>query len=372
MAEFQGTYVVSVRDALLASALSGQHALLLSAPGYGKTTIALSMARRVATNNYVFTRLDMTTGPERIEGLPDPTLALGSPPQYVLNTHGTPFDPNASVVILDEMWRASDPIVDMLIKVLDRLDIDPNNAPTVWATSNFVTDTERAKALEDRFAFYVWLNPPKTPDVPNLVREQMNATGGILEVPDADQLPEWSDIVEVRSMRPGVNAIRAVSEFIETLSAAAMAEKFIVNPRRIWQWQRVLYRTGVYYSGMEDFDVLPQKSAELAIWLWPTFTQDQWLSWNKVASGVVDTVATAVEAVIQQAYKQFKSIRDSRKTMTPGDLKQRARDLSKALKMAKSNLDAIGHSSDPRIEDARKKLEEGYARILSEESNSGA
>src|SRR4030067_2209479 len=80
-ATFQGAYIGDIRDCWIASALSGHHVILLSAPGWGKTNVAVEVAKAISGDNYVFIGLDSTTPPEAISGMIDPAPIFTPPPR---------------------------------------------------------------------------------------------------------------------------------------------------------------------------------------------------------------------------------------------------------------------------------------------------
>src|SRR3990167_7020166 len=229
-ATFQGAYIGDIRDTLIASALSGHHVILLSAPGWGKTNVAVEVAKAIAGDNHVFIGLDSTTPPEAMSGMIDPAAILDTPPRLEKVIKGTPYDPNARIVTLDEIGRASEIVFDMLLHVLQPYHVDPDHAPSVWATSNFAPSGDRQEALRDRFALWMWVSP-QSMDVRGLVKTRLNRKfGESLAVPNGVPVPDWNDVMRIRQARPNDATSTAVAAVIETLATEAVQAGYQLSP----------------------------------------------------------------------------------------------------------------------------------------------
>ena len=358
-AYFVGAYVPTLRDALVASAISGQSAIVLSPPGTGKTDIAMSMANDIAPKRNVFSRLSPATPAEKITGLPDPAKALGNPPVIEYVVGGTPYDPDAQIIVLDEFGRTNDIVFDLLLDVLDRQDIDPDNAPTVWATSNFSPTTDRTEALRDRFAFWVWLDAGNV-DVAQAVRAHMiRKAGSRLRVPNFGSLPTLADIQKIKMSRANDETISVVARFIEVLSTEAAEHGFFPNYRRVTQWQSIVYRAGVYYSGDPNFTVVHSKAADALRWCWPTQSKEEASKWSTVVGAIADVVGTAIDSLMADAFQKFKEIGDNVRDRVP-----KIQKLGAELARVQSDLEKIA-AGDPRIDDAVDALTRAYSKALS-------
>lgn len=349
---FVGGYVSDLRDALIASALSGQHAVVLGAPGWGKSAIARSVASDIAGDgHWTFTRLDPSTPPEAVRGAYDPAALLNGQLSRVVA--GTPYDPNARISILDEIFRANDVVFDTCLDVLDRMDAHPDQASVVWGTANFVAQGERVEALIDRFAIWIWLQPDVL-DVGALVGAQLTSANGLAV---AGGLPDWKDVEQARAARPGSKARNAVADLLGTLAQEAAAQGRRPHPRRIAQWSRVVYRLGVYDTGQADFSSVPEPASRALRWCWPAPAADEAASWAQIAAAVVDATGSAIEAAMAQALKKFRevaSIQDQPSRM------EHMGELGVMLANAQTSLKQIG-GDDPRVAEANSQLTEWFA-----------
>ncbi len=357
MSTFIGSYVSDIRDCLIAGVLSGQHAVVLGAPGWGKTAIARAMAARVAGDGrWCLVRLDPSTPPEAVRGAYDPAALLQGRLERVVG--GTPYDPRARLVILDEIFRANEVVFDVLLDVLDRLDLSPDTAPVAWATANFVAQGERVEALRDRIALWLWLQPESL-DPRAVVGAHLAAGDDGLSVPG--EIPGWETVLEVRATRPGEKALRAVGELLSQLTQEAQAQGRRVNPRRLAQWARLVYRVGVYTTGEADFAALPDEAARVLRWAWPAPTPEEAASWAQIALSIVDAVGAAIEAAMAQALAKFREVAA---IGDPGARTAKVAELGQVLAGTQATLRQVG-GDDPRVPEAIRTLTEWFAAAVS-------
>jgi MoxR-like ATPase len=180
--------------------LANQHAIVLGAPGWGKTAVGRALAAQLAPapEAVTFVRVDPSTPPEVVRGACDPAPLLAGRLEPV--TSGTPYGPGCRLAILDEVFRANEMMFDALLDVLDRQDAAPGHPDSVWTTANFVAAGERVEALRDRFALWLWLSPD-TLDVSELVGTHLSANGqGSLMV--SGVIPDWQTLEDTRRARP--------------------------------------------------------------------------------------------------------------------------------------------------------------------------
>lgn len=356
---FVGGYVADLRDALVASALSGQHAIVLGAPGWGKTAIARSLAKSIAGDGaWTFTRLDPSTPPEQVKGAFDPAALLNGKLERVVA--GTPYDPVARVSILDEVFRANDVVFDTCLDVLDRMDAHPDQAAVVWGTANFVAQGERVEALIDRFGLWLWLKPDVL-DVAAIAGAHLN---GAHELSVPGGIPDWTDVVNVRKATPGAKARRAVAELLDTLAQEASAQGRRPHPRRVTQWSKLVYRLGVYDTGQADFSTVPEIASRALRWAWPMPAAEEAESWAQIAAGVIDAVGSAIEGALAQAIVKFREvagIADQAQRMG------RMGELGALLASAQATLKQVG-GDDPRVAEASARLTEWFAMAARGES----
>jgi hypothetical protein len=253
---YSGQYVHDIRDVLTASLCARANVVLMSPPGWGKTEIPSTFAD-VVVGPENHNRIDFTpaTPVARVEGAVDPNH-YATTGEFILNRAGTPYDEDMRVVMFDELFRGSDPSYDASIHSTDPL---KQHHCTVWATSNFVSLSDRVAALIDRFPIWYW-HKGGTVDVRAITIAQMSSNGKP-SIPG--DLPTWEQIEEARAAQPGLKAIEAVADYNEGLAQEAIAEKFVIHPRRVAMWRKILYHYSVYHTGTNDFSVVPPEPTRI-------------------------------------------------------------------------------------------------------------
>lgn len=257
-------------------------------------------------------------------------------------------------MVLDEIFRANEVVFDALLDVLDRLDLEPDQAPVVWATSNFVAQGERLAALKDRFALWLWLEPELV-DAAAVARSRLASLGRHL---DADGLPDWEAVAEIRSLRPGPETERAVAEAVSALAAEAQAQGLRPNPRHLAWWAQTLFRVGAYHAGA-SFREVPEEAKKLLRYVWPASSPEEAAAWAQVAGAIVDPVAAAIEAVLAEALRKFREVAS---VADPAQRAARISDLGVALASAQASLQQLG--DDARAAEALQTLTAWFAAAV--------
>lgn len=366
MATFQGQYVEELKLAAIASAVSGVHVMFIGKPGRGKTMIAKFAAMIMfGVDRVVFLRFDATTPPEKIQGHPDIAKLLSETPVFELVKDGSIYDPNAKCIILDELFRAMDTSYDIVLDALDRQDINADDAPVAFATSNFTATSERTEALRDRIGLWVWL-PDEALDVKAIVMNQLQSLGVGLEL--TDHIPTYADIQRVRAARPGKDAIQCIAETIETLAAEAekgltddnnnVVARFEVNPRRLDQWGRILFRMGYWLTGDDNFSVVPDQAKKCLRWAWPLTDERQAQHWAAVVGAIADPVDGAIQALMNECYKKFRDVSDRK--LSPSAA---AVEFGKVMTEGMQNITSLG-IEDARIDQAINDLTNVYGKFV--------
>lgn len=354
--KFVGAYVDDIRLAATASLVAQEHMALLGSPGTGKTDIADKLAvTAVGDTSRIFRRFAPSTPPQVMEGMFDPQAAISNPPRFVLVRDGTPYDSRARIVILDEYFRSSDIVFDMGLDVLDRRDINMDDVPVVWCTSNFAPTSARTEALRDRIGEWVWLRPGNY-DVAAIIMAHANSMHNTL---DAGNMPDWKTVQDVRSADPGRNAIKVCTEILTLLAQEASKAGLIPNPRRIRQWFRLLYRTNVYLQGFADFNFSHTDANKVLTWAWACTDESKSAEWAKIAGCVVDIIGTAINELKSKTLEQVKSIlaKTSGKAQSQVTIA-----LGEIITEGKSEIEALG-INDARIKQALDELEQVFVLI---------
>lgn len=335
MSHFSGSYVRDMQMVLAASALSRQNAIVLGAPGYGKTAVSRSLAQQLTNGQFSFIRIDPSTPPDVVKGAYNPAELLNG--RLVRVTDGTPYDSRMLAAIVDELGRANDVTFDALLDTLDRL--DTADAPPVWATSNFMPGNERVKALIDRFALWFWVQPG-TMDTAAIVASQLNGTAG----PQVDMtgLPTWAEVLDVRKAAPGSHAIRAIGDLLANLAQEAATAGHTPHPRRVAQWTQILFRVGVWKAGTADFSTVPDEAVKLLRYAWPSTTPEEAATWAQIAGSVVDAVGAAIEATMTQVIGEMRKVANASPSQRTGMIGG----LGLLMQKAQATLEELGDGKD--------------------------
>jgi len=328
--------------------------MTISKPGWGKTEMAIQSARAVAPDGFAFIELDPSTPPEVIRGSYDPAAMLNG--QLVRLVAGTPYDPTAHVVILDEIWRANDVVFDALVHATNQKLIDQINRPVFWGTSNFVGKAERTEALRDRFA--MWLYMEGTLDAAGIINAHLNNGTGF--DPDWNKdIPVWEECLKIRSSHVSEKAQEAITQMIENLHDEAIASKFDVNPRRIVQWSEILSRVSTLYYGSTDFDTVHPNAAWMLRYAYPCETADRAKAWKEVAASISDKVGTAIESYRAIALEKFQDV--AKANSDPSEKTKLMAELGQVLVKAEQEFKRIG-AGDPRSDAAMKELTQWFSK----------
>jgi MoxR-like ATPase len=367
MAKFQGSYVTEFEKALIASAVSGEHLCAIGAPGFGKTDVAQAMRRAIWPDNSVFLRIDASTPSEKVTGGYDPIEAINGRLVHVVK--GTVYDPVTlgGAIVLDEAFRASSPVFDVFIDVLNRQDIAKSLHPAVWITSNFPPTGERTKAVIDRIGLWVWFDDAIEVDHGAIVEASLDSLDDDLELPLTP--PTAAEIAAVRAMKPGKNATRAVRDYVENLivEIAASETPFFVNPRRDKQWARLLFRTSALYAGSDDFGSIHAEALSMMKFCFPLTSIQLAKDWAELTQAQGDPVASEINQALRETYEQFILVKNSvadefRLTIELGE--KQAMFVRKMRDLADRDP-AI--ANDPRVKEAERALTAAYAAIVRHE-----
>lgn len=348
--QFVGAYVHDVGEVLIASALSGTNTILIGAPGWGKTKIALQTAKRVNAP-YSFIRLDPSSPPEKVLGAYDTPKMLATG-EMVRLTSGTPYDPSVRINILDEMPRANDVIFDILLDVTDRIGIPFAQMPVSWATANFFVVNERTEALVDRFGLWCWLAPDAL-DIAGVVGTALHGNG--VDVPF--DVPDWSRIQETREMIAGPNAQKCVTDLIVALADECQRASIRPHPRAVNQWAKIVYHVAAFHKGGADFGDLPIQATRILRFAHPCLSAEESAAWQVIASKVGDPVGSAIETIRLNALTLLKEIAALPNAQARS---QRIGQMGGFLKDTQDSLRKIS-TTDPRIEQTIVTVKEWFA-----------
>lgn len=303
MSRFIGDYSKELQELFELAILTNQNAVAVTPPGYGKSELALSLARAYAIDKdhgVSFIEINPTTKPDKIEGKVDLQAAIKDQ-EIRRDVTGTPYDERTEIVVFDEVSRASAPLFDLMLHILNP--VKGRRLPCL-ATANFLPDDERTEAMLDRFSFYFFM-----------AGEQVD-TFDLLTAQSGEIVPTYSEeIVDaVRSMRwedwPDASKKAAVG-IIDILEKEAVASGLQINPRRKVQWAKTLLAVTYAVNGLEpEFSKIAAAAVQALRFSFPARSLEEYLAWVVVSRSVTNKMETAIESVKIEVFQILKDIVD--------------------------------------------------------------
>lgn len=244
----------AIRLGLLA-AVAGESLFLLGPPGTGKSLIArrLQQAFRNATAfSYLMGRFST---PDEVFG-PLSIRALREDDRYERNT--TSYLPDADVVFLDEIWKASPPIQNALLTALNerryRNGTEEIRIPLkvfIGASNELPGDADEAAAFWDRFLIRLVVGPVE--DADSFARLLDETADPYREVVDAELRLTDEEYDRLRAAESSVVIPPPIAELIAAIRASLArpddgGQPVYVSDRR---WKKIagLLRTSAVLHG---------------------------------------------------------------------------------------------------------------------------
>jgi hypothetical protein len=283
---------------MILSELNGQ---VITGPGWGKSVMGYRMGLQVfGEAGNLFFECSPTTPPERIEGHEDP-VAYFERGELIKVVERTPYDEKVRFCTLDEAWRLNEISFDQLVQAIQRVH---GVQPVFFGNSNFVVKSGRTAALLDRFAMNY---------LPSLVMDETSLHEVVRNrnFKDTDfNLPDAETVDAVRSAPYTDKALDAIDALLASLFELTAGTPFAkqVNPRRVDQWTRLLFRTGTYYAQTNAFEIVPNEAAAMLKFAMPVTSADEYAEWGKIASAVLDRFSVMLENFRAQAYTSFQKV----------------------------------------------------------------
>lgn len=361
-AKYSGAYVDEIELTILGALATGQHCLLIGAPGRGKTDIPrtiLTQLQRLYQVKWKMFTLSPSTAPELLEGGLDIGKALAVPSQFVIDTTGTLKDLSFDAFLADELGRISDAVADSLLHGFERRDVGTGMlCPVIIGTTNFMPESKRAEALCDRIPLWRWVKPGR----PNARSVVFSALSSVRQdkVVDGGLPPLSRDrMIEIRSEDPRAHLASqsCVADICEKLAEEAALKAFEVNERRLTQWAIVLWRASAWLWGTFDFTSVHPKACELLNCMWPTLTYEKSVAWQEVAKSVGDPVGTFVAAMLSNAMAQMDGIAKSKKN-------QFEQQTELMTLVAQYQVELMKYPNDPRAKKAFDEIRTAQAKFV--------
>jgi MoxR-like ATPase len=153
------------------AALSGEHLLLIGAPGTAKSELAKRLKHIFVEANYFERLLTRFTVPEEIFG----PLSIKALEEDRYTRLTSAYLPSSSIAFLDEIFKANSAILNSLLTILNEREFDNGNTReripliSVIAASNELPEGEELSALYDRFMLRSHVLPVSDENFVNLL-----------------------------------------------------------------------------------------------------------------------------------------------------------------------------------------------------------
>lgn len=359
---FVGEYVGELTEVLISSAVSRANVMVIGRPGTGKSSLLSAVAEDIAggTDRVPLLEFEASSPPEMVRGGYDNQIFLKTG-KLVRNPIGTAHDPNARIVIADELPRANDPVWDAMIHAINAPRTALQDRPIFWATGNFSPTSTRTEAFRERFP--LWFHVKATPED---LKKVLHLQTSILDDPPdpPEGLPDWQMVEQIRQAKPGPNASKAIEALVSDLlneiyQGSVDGITFDVSPRHTGAWARILFRTGLFYSGDPDFSVIPVKASKMLQYAYPTVDEKTVNAWRNVVTAVSDVVGAKIAALKEAAYASFQQIQQNGSSMNRVQLTMA---LGAALQDHIKEIDSLGED-DLRVMTTIEEIQDVYAKL---------
>ncbi len=247
------------------AALSAQSIFFLGPPGVAKSMVGRRIAAAFRDARFFEYLMGRFSTPDELFG-PVSISRLRKDDSYTRNTEG--FLPTADIVFLDEIWKASPPIQNSLLSILnERIFRNGDELLSVplkcfIGASNALTPHDDTRAFWDRFLIRVHMRPIES-------AEQFQA----LLISDEKDIrvshpiahDEWSNWRE-KSSAIGLN--RTLLEIIVDIRDALKEldhEQYYVSDRR-WKQIAELLRCSAFFHSRREADIADSFIIPYCIW----------------------------------------------------------------------------------------------------------
>lgn len=309
-----------------ASLLAVLNAMVISAPGTGKSSLLFNMSKQVFEGTGL-DALPMYCAPsmrgEEWVGYENPAYLINrkqaianGEPRWIINE--TPFDPHYPLTVLFEHSRIGEMADDVSLAAFDYGNdgfVNPKISKAIeavngewyphvsWSDSNFLNPSQRNEARRDRFPLMVYYKLPNV-DMRTLMSKQEIKYWKF-------DLPTWGDVQLIRTHlykwleKPVSKQLDIIIAALEPIQEVAQSKNFIINHRRLRQWQKLLYACSAYYTGTPNFKEIPRQAFEALAYCYPTESYEQALEWYGIVLAGVDSVLTKIAEHEKNAYQQW-------------------------------------------------------------------
>ena len=300
----------ALRCALLA-ALSGKSIFFLGPPGVAKSMIGRRVALAFDNAQFFEYLMGRFSTPDELFG-PVSIARLKHADSYSRNVDG--FLPAADIVFLDEIWKASVPIQNSLLAVLnERIFRNGNEVITIpmkcfIAASNEIRLDDESSAFWDRFLIRLNIGPIESESgfIDFLNSENRNP-----EIPNPITRKEWEDWLErSRYVRLSNELVLLMLDIRRALNSLAKEDtRYYMSDRR-WKQTTELMKVAAFFHDRDETSLID--SFLLPHCLWNDLDHQPWDIFNQALKtwaftdyldGLEEKVIAFKEALTNAAYR---------------------------------------------------------------------
>ncbi len=275
-----------VRLALLA-ALSGEHLLLIGAPGTAKSALARRLHLVFDHGQYFERLLTRFSVPEELFG-PLSIKALEND-RYERLTQA--YLPDASIAFIDEIFKANSAILNALLTILNEREFDNGSQRikiplvAVIAASNELPEGDELDALYDRFLLRYHVEPISPEGFKQLLTLENT------EIPAID--PQWKlshdDLQQIQTQSAQVLLDDDVQYLLSQLREHLTTQNIYASDRR-WRKLVKLLKVAAWTDGRNTVDVWDCWLLQHCLWYSPEQRTDilQWYEKSLGADAIIN------------------------------------------------------------------------------------
>jgi MoxR-like ATPase len=286
----------ALRLSLLA-ALSGQSVFFLGPPGVAKSMVARRIAGAFTGARFFEYLMGRFSTPDELFG-PVSIARLKHEDRYTRNTEG--FLPDADIVFLDEIWKASPPIQNTLLGALNERtfrngdEIIELPLKCFIAASNEIQQNDETRAFWDRFLIRLTLEPIADEEAFfSMIRSPAEDEPG--EAQQAVSASEWSDWMDqFPSLEFSGDVLALLGDLRRAMAERAAEDPaFYVSDRR-WKMISRLMKASAYYHGRNEVALVDSFIIPHCIWNAPEGRNDSAALFNRAVERTAFSVAAKI------------------------------------------------------------------------------
>ena len=294
----------------LLCALSGENLFMIGPPGVGKSMVAARIGRAFKGASFFSYLMSRFSTPDELFG-PVSIARLKEEDRYCRNVEG--YLPTASVVFLDEIWKAGPGILNTLLTAMNEriyrngTEVIPIQMKLLVAASNELPNVEEGlDALWDRFLMRLSLSPISDKSFFRLLTLES------AEISSCSKPITEKQYQEIRKGTEGVSlpqevldGLLRIREAVEELNTKQQTAPLYISDRRWLQIVRLL-KTAAYCNDRTEVGLADCLLLTLCIW-------EEQADIDKIRAAIVRAILGKVsghigilEELLEENLKQLK------------------------------------------------------------------